>query len=115
MKETDQLLENMGESIGYAKEYLSQQTELAKLEFAEKAALITSMLINSLIFFMLGMLVFCIGSMALGFYLGDRYGSDATGFLIVFGIYLFLFLVTLAFRKQLITNPVLERILHILK
>jgi hypothetical protein len=114
MKEADQLIETVGESVGYAKEYLSQQVELTKLELAEKIALITSMLVNSLVFFLLGLLVFSMGSIALGFYLGDRYESYAAGFLIVFGIYLFLFLLLFAFRRKIITNPLLEKILLIL-
>lgn len=114
MKEADELLETVGESIGYAREYLSQQVELTKLELAEKIALITSMLVNSLVFFLLGLLVFTMGSIALGFYLGDRYESYATGFLIVFGIYVLLFLLLFAFRKKMISNPILEKILLIL-
>ena len=50
MKESDQLMESLGESIGYAKEYMAQQAELIKLELAEKVVLITSVLVNSLVF-----------------------------------------------------------------
>lgn len=114
MKESDELLENLGESVGYAKEYMAQQVELVKLEFAEKMALIISILVNAMAFFMLGLMVFAIGSLALGFYLGGRFESNAIGFAILFGSYLVFYLILYVLRRQLITNPILERILQIL-
>lgn len=114
MKESDQLLEKYGESIGYAREYMAQQVKLIKLELAEKTVLISSIMVNSLVFFVLGLFVFGIGSIALGFYLGERLGSNAEGFLILFVVYLALYVILYALRRRLITNPILERILEIL-
>ena len=111
MKEADQLMESVGESIGYAKEYIEQNVALAKLEFAERMALITSTLVTSLVFFLLLMLLLAVGSVSLGFWLGDMLGSYAQGFLIVSGIYFVLILILYVFRRRFITNPILNQIL----
>lgn len=111
MEDTDRLMESVGESIGYAREYISQQLELTKLEAAEKIALISSHVVRSIIFFILGLLVFTMGSISIGLFLGDFFQSYAFGFFIIFIFYLLLFFVVYITQRRFIINPILNFVL----
>lgn len=106
-------MESVGEAYGYAKAYIDQQIEYTKLDIAERlstaiSSAITAVIVLQLVFFVLGFL-----SLALGVYLGQRMSSYAQGFLIVGGIYGVLTFFIVLFRRPLITNPVLSRIIKI--
>ncbi|MCO6476633.1 MAG: phage holin family protein [Phaeodactylibacter sp.] len=113
MKLPDGLMESTGEAYGYAKAYVEQQIEYAKLDIAERLSIsissaITAIVVIQLIFFVLGFLSF-----ALGVYLSQRLGSYVQGFLIVGGIYLAITITIILLRRPLITNPVVSRIIKI--
>ncbi len=106
-------MESTGEAYGYAKAYIEQQVEYTKLDLAERLSIsissaITAIVVIQLIFFVLGFLSF-----AFGVYLSQRLGSYVQGFLIVGGIYLAITIAVILFRRPLITNPVVSRIIKI--
>ena len=106
-------MESTGEAYGYAKAYMEQQIEYAKLDIAERlstsiSSAITTIIVIQLVFFVVGFLSF-----ALGIYLGQVLESYVQGFLVVGGIYAALTLAIVLFRRPLITNPILSRIIKI--
>lgn len=113
MKLQDGVTETAGEAYGYAKAYIEQQLEYTKLDIAERLSIaissaITAIVVVQLAFFVAGFL-----SIALGIYLGQRMGSYAQSFLIVGGIYAVITFVIVLFRRPLVTNPVVSRIIKI--
>ena len=106
-------MESTGEAYGYAKAYVEQQIEYTKLDLAERlstaiSSSISTIVVLQLIFFVLGFF-----SLALGLYLGLRFGSYVQGFLVVGGIYMAVTLAIILFRRPLITNPIVSRIIKI--
>lgn len=113
MKLQDGVTETAGEAYGYAKAYIEQQLEYTKLDIAERLSIaissaITAIVVVQLAFFVAGFL-----SIALGIYLGQRMGSYAQSFLIVGGIYAVITFIIVLFRRPLVTNPVVSRIIKI--
>lgn len=111
--DTDILMEDVGEGLGYIQEFVSQEVESIKLEVAEKISIASSSVITGLILATLGSLVFIFVCIALGFFLGARLGSNAAGFLIVSGIFALLLLVVFLFRKVLITDKVVIAVIEL--
>ena len=91
--ETDELLEDVGESIGYIQEFVGQEIESVKLEVAEKLSIASSTVITGVVLATLGGFFIIFIAIALGFYLGSVLQSNALGFLIVSGIFLALLLI----------------------
>ena len=113
MKETNSVLESAGEAYGYFKAYLQQHMEYYKLEIAERlsraiSSAITMFVLLMLFFMMLGFL-----SVAIGLYLAEQMGSTAEAFLVVAGGYFVLTIFVALFRRLLITNPVLSRVIKV--
>ena len=106
-------MESTGEAYGYVKAYIEQQVEYAKLDVAERistaiSSAITTIVVLQLVFFFCGFL-----SIALGIYVGQRMDSYVKGFLLVGGIYALFTIVLIIFRRPLVTNPVVSRIIKI--
>lgn len=113
MKETNSVLESAGEVYGYIRIYLKQHLEYYKLDIAERiskaiSAAITMIVLLMLFFMMLGFL-----SVAAGFYLAERLGSTWEAFLIIAAAYFVLTLLVALFRRFVITNPVLSRVIKV--
>lgn len=106
-------MESSGEAYGYAKAYIEQQVEYAKLDIAERLSTSISSAITAVIVLQLVFCVFGFLSFALGIYLGQRLDSYVQGFLIIGGIYLVVTLAVISFRRPLITNPIVSRIIKI--
>ena len=96
------------------KNYLETQFEYIKFDLTEKLTRIaTSIITVSIIILLLLPFVFFI-SFALAYYLGNYFGSDPIGFLIVAGIYLIIAIFTIALRKPLIINPLLRKFVNVI-
>ncbi|MCG8326559.1 MAG: phage holin family protein [Chitinophagales bacterium] len=111
MKQKDQILESAGEVYGYTKVYIKQQLEYYKLEIAERLSLTLSSMITLVMILMVMLLFVIFLSLSLAFFLSDKLGSYSQGFLIVSGVHAFVAVVVVLFRRQLITNPILSRII----
>lgn len=112
--ETDLLLEDMGESLGYIQEFVSQEIESVKLEVAEKLSIASSSVITGVALTTLGAFFMLFATIALGFYLGALLQSNALGFLIVSSLFLVLLLIVYLFRKTLITDRVVTAVIHLI-
>ncbi len=106
--EQEKLLEDLGESYGYLKAYVEKRIELARLEALEKYAMGLSFAVTLILLVTIGGFVLGLLTLAFGFYLGRQLGSYSEAFLILAGLYTFIGLVILAFRKPLIQNPLLS-------
>ncbi|TXB61266.1 phage holin family protein [Phaeodactylibacter luteus] len=113
MKPTESLNETLGEAYGYLKAYLHQQLEYYKLDTAERLSHTLSLALTIAILAGMSMLFTVFLSVAGALYLGERLGSLPLGFLLVSGAYALLTLFLLIFRKQLITNPILSKIIQV--
>ena len=111
MKQKDQILESAGEAYAYAKVYIKQQLEYYKLEIAERLSLTLSSMITLVMILMVMLLFVLFLSFSLAFFLSDKLGSYSQGFLVVSGVHALVAIVVVLFRRQLITNPILSRII----
>lgn len=109
--EGNKILEQAGESLEYAKQYISNQKNLLKLEIAERTAKVASSLVLVASVAVLGLLVIGFLSVAAAFFIGDTLESTALGFTIVGGFYLFSAVVIFWLRERLLINPVLSRVI----
>lgn len=114
-KQTDRdvIMEDLGESLGYLQAFISQEIEGIKLEAVEKISIASSSIITSLALVTTGSFVLILGSVALGFYLGTVFNSNAIGFLIVAAIFLIFLLIIYFFRKVLITDKVVTAVIEL--
>jgi len=107
------LFNNLADSV---RSYADTQIQLIKLSAAEKLAVFVSGFVSGFLLLVFGLFFLLFVGCAAGFYIGREMGSNATGFLIVAGFYIFLFLLILIFRKAIIlkpiTNLVIKGMLH---
>lgn len=111
---TDTLMEDLGEGIGYIHAYVEQEIESVKLTAAEKISIATSTIVSGLILTLLAAAMLLFASLALSYYLGSLMNSTALGFLAVAGIYLLILLMVYLFRKRLITDNIVEVVIQFL-
>ncbi|MEZ4990071.1 MAG: hypothetical protein R2824_06660 [Saprospiraceae bacterium] len=111
---TDTLMEDLGEGIGYIRAYVEQEIESVKLTAAEKISIATSTIVSGLILTLLAAAMLLFASLALSYYLGSLMNSTALGFLAVAGIYLLILLMVYLFRKRLITDNIVEVVIQFL-
>ncbi|MEQ8705232.1 MAG: phage holin family protein [Phaeodactylibacter sp.] len=113
MKPTDSISEAVGEVYGYSKAYFQQQLEYFKLDMAERVSRSLSLGITIFVLAQLFLMIMLFASLALGIYLGERFGSYTQAFLVISGGYAVLTLFMLIFRRLIITNPILSRIIKV--
>lgn len=113
MKPTDSISEAVGEVYGYSKAYFQQQLEYFKLDMAERVSRSLSLAITIFVLALLFLMILMFASLALGIYWGEQWGSYSKAFLAVSGGYAALTLFLLIFRRILITNPILSRIIKV--
>ncbi|MCU0333582.1 MAG: phage holin family protein [Chitinophagaceae bacterium] len=109
--EATSLTDEMQDSI---KNLLADRLLLAKMEAAEKTALLSSRLLISMLAGGLGLFVLLFFSLMAGYYFGQLFGSLFAGFATVAGIYLLLLVLLLTvWRRPLqrrIENTVIRTI-----
>lgn len=111
MKYSEEILENAGETVEYARQYAQQQVEYFRLEVAERLSKAMATVVTTVAVVLFVTVVLMLLSVAGALYLGSLWASNALGFLFVAGIYLVAMIIFLIFRRQLVTNPVLTFIL----
>lgn len=113
MKNSESVLESAGETYGYIKAYISQQVEYYKLDIAERLSRAISSAITMVVLLLLFLMMLGFFSLAAGFYLAQEFGSNIKGFLVIGGVYLGLTFLFAVFRRYLITDPVLSRVIKV--
>ncbi len=105
----------------YAKEfkkdissYIDLKLEYSKLILYEKIARISAISISSLVVLFFSFFVFLFVSISIGFYLGEKTGSNALGFGIISLLFLLILMIILLFKKKYIENTISEKFIEIL-
>lgn len=93
------------------KSYMDTRYDLIVLNTSDKVSVIGSQFIAYLLIGILSLLFIVLSSIALSLYISSIYGNTFAGFFIVGGMYLFLTVLLIAFKKQL-TNPFRNKILR---
>lgn len=88
-------------SFQKAKEYVDTELELLKLKAMAKGGRIVGALVLDATKVILTLIIVFFFSLALGFFLGELFGSYALGFLATGGIFLILLLIIRAFEPKL--------------
>lgn len=107
-------MEDLGESLGYVRAYVSQEVESVKLEVAEKVSIASSTFITGLVLTSLGSFVLIFGAIAAALFLGQLLESAVLGFFLVSAFFLVVLLLIFIFRKQLITDRVVTAVIHLI-
>ncbi|MCF8303665.1 MAG: phage holin family protein [Bacteroidales bacterium] len=102
------LPDSFAELAESVKVYLTLRLNLFKLSFIEKASRIISLSWTFTVVAVFFSLFLGFLSIAGALWLGDLLNNTPLGFLIIAGFYLLLFVIFLAFRKQLIMRPIIK-------
>lgn len=114
MTAKDELLEDLGESVGYVNILLDRKVEQMKLTVAERSATTVSGLITVLILGILGGTAGLFGLISLAFVLaGEGYQGVAFGFGMVALGMLVIMIVIYLLRRYLIVNPSVRKVIDI--
>lgn len=111
--DTEELIEDLGESLGYVQAFVRQEVQAVKLEIAEKVSIASSNFITGLVITIFSALVIIFAGVSLGFFLGAWLESNALGFILVAFLFLVVLLVVYLFRKPLITDQVVAAVIHL--
>ncbi len=111
MKQFDDLLYALGQLSVYASKFFESKKQIIMLETAELLSKFLSKLVSRIILAIFAFFVIFFGSLTLAIGLSMYFGSLWIGFGIVTVVYLVLIGVVLVFRRQLITNPIINMIL----
>jgi hypothetical protein len=108
------MLDDINELKKDVLEYIEVKLDLIRLHTAENLSRIfsnvaTIAVIGYLLFFIILFISF-----AAGFYIGSLLDSNELGFLCIAGFYTLLLLLFLAFRKQIVEQPVIKAIVRLL-
>jgi cell division protein FtsW (lipid II flippase) len=93
------------------KEYMNLRMKLMRFSIAEKMANASANFTAILIFTALFSLMFLFLSLALAFYIGEKYHSYSKGFLIMGIIYFVVLIVILVLKKYIIINPIRNKMI----
>ncbi len=95
-------------------DYFEARVSLLKINVYEKIAKVTAVLFSSIILALVVFFLMFFLSISGGFYFGSLLESNALGFLIVFGFYLILLVIVLAFRKKLLEKYIIDKVIQTL-
>jgi hypothetical protein len=110
--ETENVIETLGESYEYTRSLLNVKIDQAKLEITEKVSTTISEMVTVGVLFSILSLTMVFACIALAFYIGSLLESNAIGFAAVALLLLCVSLGFYAFRRQLITSPVIRFIIR---
>lgn len=95
-------------------DYTQLRLDLLKADFTEKTALIFSKLITGVIVFMMAFMVILFGSIVMGLYFANIFGSLMLGFAIVTGFYVLLIIILMLVKNSVIQTPVANQIIGVM-
>ncbi len=111
MHAKDEMVEQIGEAYGYFTNMLDKKMEEYKLAAAEKSALTAAKAITAIIMTILLVIMSTFGLISLAFYLAGDMVNTAWGFAMVALIMLVLMILVFLFRRQLIVNPAVTKVI----
>lgn len=101
------------ELIKELKEYLNLRSNLISMQVKGIAAELIAGIGSNILLIVFSSMAFLFGSIALAFYLGEKYNSNSIGFLMVAGIYVLLLIIALMAKKSIktfISNTVIAQL-----
>ena len=107
----DDLLATAGETLAYAEDYFETKVELIKLDVVDKGTRLGASAIAGIVVAVLGLAGGLFLSLALALWLGYLVSSYPLGFVIVGLFFLLVAGLTFAFRKPLLTKPILTALI----
>jgi hypothetical protein len=110
-KQTELFADKMKQQLT---EYMQLRLDLLKADFTEKTALIFSKMITGIIVLVMAFMVILFGSIALGLYFGNMFGSLVLGFALLTGVYLLLIVLLLLVKDKIIQTPVANQIIDVM-
>lgn len=105
----DKIKENTENIQDQAHAYLESTTSYYKLWGFKVAMKSTTMILKFALIILCFSMVLFFGSMAAALAIGDYFGSNALGFLIVGGLYLVATLLLFLVKEKVIEGPILEK------
>ncbi len=95
-------------------EYFKNRLEIARLSVFEKIAKIIAVIFSAIILVFLFFLTILLLSLTGGFYLSNIFENNFYGFGIMAAFFLFLFILLLLFRKELLDKLIINKVIRIL-
>lgn len=95
-------------------DYVDARIELLKINVYEKIAKVIAILFSSIVIVLLFFFLVLFLSISGGFYFGTLLNNNAMGFLLVFGIYLLILVLVMAFRKNLLEKYIIDKVINTL-
>lgn len=95
-------------------DYVSTKLQLVKIKAYEKIAAICAVIFSMLVLLFVFLFLVNAFTIAAGAWLNEMLHSNFLGYVIVAGVYLFLFLVMIVFRKQLLVKPLTNIFIKVL-
>lgn len=102
----------LGRLAASFREYVKLQVEILKLELVQRISALAAKLVSAIMLALLAMFALIGVTIGAGFYLGERFESNALGFLAIGGFYIFLFLLFFLFGDRIIQAPVRDKIIQ---
>ena len=93
-------------------DYVEARIALLKITIFEKIATVTAVLFSSIIIALVAFFILLFLSISGGLYIGALLNNNSLGFLIIAGFYLLLFIVLIAFRKQLLEKKIADKVIE---
>ena len=111
-KETDELMETVGESVEYVKQYVQQQVKITKLSIADSTATTISALVTNLAVGIIALIALLFLSVSAACFLAQLFDDNyGLGFLLVFAFYAFVGIIIHTMRRKLITDPTVNGVI----
>ena len=93
-------------------DYAEARLQLCKIGAYEKIAKVSAVLFSSLFIAMVGFFFLLFLGISAGFFFGDIMNSNTLGFLTVAGVYFILFAIIIIFRKKLLENYIIDKVIQ---
>lgn len=110
MQTEDNFFEESKERV---QEYVKDRILLLKLEAVEKISRLTATIVSGLLITIFSFFIILFVSIMVGYLIGEALHHAYWGFAIVAGIYVFLLILIVALRKQLVERPIINAVIDV--
>lgn len=110
MQTEDNFFEESKERV---QEYVKDRILLLKLEAVEKISRLTATIVSGLLITIFSFFIILFVSIMVGYLIGEALHHAYWGFAIVAGIYVFLLILIVVLRKQLIERPIITAVIDV--
>ena len=111
MKETEQIMERLGETVEYAKLYVEQRKDMLKLDVTEKVSTSAGSVATKLIVGGIALIALLFLSVTAALALGYWWDNFAYGFLAVSVLYIIMAIIVYTARRSIITDPIVASVI----